>query len=65
MTVLYPPTEKDGILEIFNSSGHLMLTRQLPSGSNKAVIDVDFVPGTYIVKLIAADWIESSLWMLL
>ena len=65
MTVLYPPTEKDGTLEIFNSSGHLMLTRQLPSGSNKAVIDVDFVPGTYIVKLIAADWIESSLWVLL
>ena len=65
MTVLYPPTEKDGTLEIFNSSGHLMLTRQLPSGSNKAVIDVDFVSGTYIVKLIAADWIDSSLWVLL
>jgi hypothetical protein len=65
VTAIYPPSEQDGMLEILSSSGNLMFTKPITAGSIKTDIEVDLAAGSYIVRRIVEDRIESAFWVLL
>ena len=65
VTAIYPPSEQDGMLEILSSSGNLMFTKPIIAGSIKTDIEVDLAAGSYIVRRIVEDRIESAFWVLL
>jgi len=63
--ITFSPIQQEGTLEIFDSQGALIVAKKILAGANTKTISVSNTPGTFIIRLIAGERIETARWVLL
>lgn len=61
--VQFSPVQTPGVLSVFDLNGSIVYSTQLKAGDYRKRVDVPYVSGTYVVRLITESRAETKRWI--